>query len=1319
MVPAYLKNTYYRDVTTGRSFQHGLKHLLATTALTMMVPHFAQAQVVIDGSTETVDGGGGGTQASPWNVGDALTVGDTGTGALEVSNGGVVTSGEGRLGNASTGDGTVSVDGAGTDWSLSGQLFVGYEGTGAMTISASGTVSSTSASTIAFGTDSTGTLTVTNSGTLNTVGALYVSEGGTGYLTVSAGGTVSVTNTGAQIRIANDAGSYGEATVTGSGSSLEAATNGTLFAGYSGTGVLNIQDMANVEADGGYIGYYGTAVGTVNVDTGGSVNLASTGTDLTIGYQAGSEGTLNIDDGTVDVGDLTTLGDLSGSNGTLNVSGGSGQFETRRFYVGDAGTGVVDISGGASAEAEVIMTVGVQAGSMGTVINDNGSLIVGSTFTIGDAGTGSVTIRNGGDLSVTGYTYVGDDGTGTLTLSDGATATLADELLIGDGTSGDGTVTVDNAQLDAGNILVGNEGTGTMTISGGGTVNAEDVVIGNAAASNGTMTVTETGSNLNLSVELNVGLDGTGTLNVTDGGGINLSDWIRLGTGTTGVGSMTVDGAGSQITNTADTIVGDDGEGSLALSDGAQFSGDGELYIGYAATSTGTLSIKSGAQLSVDTAYMGWIAGSSASATVDGTGSSWTNTYDLYVGHQGTGDLTVSNGASVSNAVAYIGYDSSAVGTVAVDGSGSSWMNGSNVYVGENGSGTLTISNGGDVSVGGPGTLVLGNLAGSTGTLNIGAASGDPAVGAGTLDAAMVEFGAGTGLIVFNHTDTDYQFDAEISGPGNVMVYGGETVLTADNTYTGATGVHDGLLTVNGSITGTVTLLGGALGGSGTVGNVAVQSGSSLAPGNSVGTLNVAGMMFGSGASYDVELNDGGFVAGTNNDLVNASGAVVIAGGTVNVLPENGTDTGSTYEEGTYTIITAAGGLSGTFDSVSESFVFLDFALGYDSNNVYLNSEKVVFFTDITETANQTAVAAAQEALGSGTTVYDALTGLVGDDSAARAAFDALSGELHPSARTALIEDSRQIRETVNARVRRAFDNLVPAGIATHSGGNTPDTGSGGGRYALWGHAYGAVGTQDGDGNAAALDRTVGGILFGADHEIGDAVRVGLLAGYSRANLDVDARNSSGSVDGYHLGVYGGTRLGAIGLRGGSVYTWNRLDTDRTVAFTGFNETLGATYDAQTFQAFAEAGYDIDLGRARLEPYAGLAYVHLQTDGFTETGGSAALSVSGSTTGTAFTTLGLRGETDVTFGPSITARLGGGLTWYHAFGDLASSTQMAFSGGTPFAITGVPVGRDSVLLDLDADVLLTPSASAGLAYSGQIGDGFGEHGLKARLAVSF
>ena len=103
----------------------------------------------------------------------------------------------------------------------------------------------------------------------------------------------------------------------------------------------------------------------------------------------------------------------------------------------------------------------------------------------------------------------------------------------------------------------------------------------------------------------------------------------------------------------------------------------------------------------------------------------------------------------------FIGYGAGSQGTVTVTGSGSIWNSSPALRVGGStlntnfvppgpGTGTLTIADGGTVSVaGGAGTAIVAEPAGSTGTLNIGAAPGHTAIAPGFLSAAMVQFGLG------------------------------------------------------------------------------------------------------------------------------------------------------------------------------------------------------------------------------------------------------------------------------------------------------------------------------------------------------------------------------------------------------------------------------------------------------------------------------------------------------------------------------------------------------------------------------------------------
>ena len=241
--------------------------------------------------------------------------------------------------------------------------------------------------------------------------------------------------------------------------------------------------------------------------------------------------------------------------------------------------------------------------------------------------------------------------------------------------------------------------------------------------------------------------------------------------------------------------------------------------------------------------------------------------------------------------------------------------------------------------------------------------------------------------------------------------------------------------------------------------------------------------------------------------------------------------------------------------------------------------------------------------------------------------------------------------------------------------------------------------------------------MIGADGLVGDW-RVGLVAGYSHSSFDVKDRASSGKSNNYHLGLYGGTQWGNVSLRTGAAYIWHDIDTSRAVATLGISENLSASYNAGTFQAFGELGYGIDRGDSRFEPFANIAYVNLRNDGFTEQGGTAALSGSRSTTGVTFTTLGLRAEHNLALG-TMDATLRGMIGWRHAFGDTTPTATHAFTIGDAFTAAGVPIARNSAVVELGLDLNLSPTATFGLSYTGQLATDAQDHGFKANLNVRF
>ena len=127
--------------------------------------------------------------------------------------------------------------------------------------------------------------------------------------------------------------------------------------------------------------------------------------------------------------------------------------------------------------------------------------------------------------------------------------------------------------------------------------------------------------------------------------------------------------------------------------------------------------------------------------------------------------------------------------------------------------------------------------------------------------------------------------------------------------------------------------------------------------------------------------------------------------------------------------------------------------------------------------------------------------------------------------------------------------------------------------------------------------------------------------------------------------------------------------TERQVAFPGFADSLHASYDADVAQAFAEVGYAMSAGSLAVEPFGGLAYVGLHTNGFSETGGAAALTGAGGDTDITYGSLGARFGTTLPIGGGR-AIARGMIAWQHALDGVTPKSVLAFDGGTGLPFFG-------------------------------------------------
>jgi outer membrane autotransporter protein len=225
---------------------------------------------------------------------------------------------------------------------------------------------------------------------------------------------------------------------------------------------------------------------------------------------------------------------------------------------------------------------------------------------------------------------------------------------------------------------------------------------------------------------------------------------------------------------------------------------------------------------------------------------------------------------------------------------------------------------------------------------------------------------------------------------------------------------------------------------------------------------------------------------------------------------------------------------------------------------------------------------------------------------------------------------------------------------------------------------------------------------------------------YQRTQASQDPRRSDGEVASYGVSVYGGVQAGALSLSGEAGYSQRDIDTTRRVLVGMVDETLRADYQAQALHVQARVGYPIATERGAIEPFVSLAYVSVDTDGFTEDGGSAALTRGDQSDSVTFATLGVRVMQE--FGPNgRDGGLFGSLGLRHAEGDILPRSDMAFASnpGVSFTVAGAPIAENALALEGGIRWQLGENSSLTASYRGDIADEAQSHGASLRFAMAY
>ncbi len=986
------------------------------------------------------------------------------------------------------------------------------------------------------------------------------------------------------------------------------------------------------------------------------------------------------------VGAMTVaIGNQASGKGDVSVTGaGSGlTVGAGGMFVGADGEGNLSVTQGGKAVVGGDVVVGGSAGSQGSVtVDGSGSSLIAKKdgdqavqMVVGDQGQGALNVRNGGTVTTDGNVTLGNQAgsVGYVTVGDGQNA------------SGNVQSRMDlTGSGDTGNLVVGQQGTGHLSIQKGGEVTAYGVAVGGEdtdghLASNSSLTVgsaeggvTQPGGQLNVGQGGMVIGEGNGTApryyaGVTAGGTINNAGNVHImSDGQLRVGGEDQSNAGAA---TGTLVAGDTNGSSGISSDATQTNGtSAKENGGVVLYGNGVIQNRQGSDLHVDSnVYLS--DGTPSGEAVFGEGVRYgtfdTNQQNTYL----TGKLTGAGGLTATGG-----------GTLYV-------ANHDNSYQGE------TFVSGKDT------TLAVASGYGQASDSNNSSSSG-----------IMVEDGA---RLTGNTTDNGAAAVTTVAAGGTVEANWNQSSGTLN---IGAAG-HQG----------TALLMYSAGGHHGMPAYQSVLSvGASSTPvsSNSYITLNnVQGYSRQNGTIDTTGRSLTGSYRQLNSGLIHVNGDAQLNSATLNVVKN---DNGRIYAGDGYRILTATGTVSADRDNALTGNLpdglFVSPYLAFENQAVdVVYARNNVSFSSVAGNQNEREVGHALDGMASGSSVVQAMTG-VSSAGEARRALGNLSGDIHASARTALIQDSYLLEQAV-------LDRLVEAGC------DGDGKMSAQGHYnfytrrkesqchsdhtIMWGQAYGSLGHNGGGGNASLLHHQTAGFVMGVDTPVDDRWRVGGMIAYGHSMFNANGTsNSSGNSNNISLGSYAGSHWGRFNLRLGAFYTWNLMNMRRHVQVADFGGRQTSNYRNGTARAFTELSYKFDFDKFQFEPFFEGSYVNQYAGRFQEHG-VAALYGQSKDRSVGFTSFGFRVARSFQIGEMwLRAHAMG--AYRRAYGSLGSSRTERFMGdGSGMNVNGVLLSRDAAVIKAGVAARVTDSVDLDLSYTGQYGEHAMDSGATGSVKVQF
>jgi autotransporter-associated beta strand protein len=563
-----------------------------------------------------------------------------------------------------------------------------------------------------------------------------------------------------------------------------------------------------------------------------------------------------------------------------------------------------------------------------------------------------------------------------------------------------------------------------------------------------------------------------------------------------------------------------------------------------------------------------------------------------------------------------------------------------------------------------------------------------------------------------------------IPGSGALEKVGtGTLTLSGTNSYTGTTAVNGGVLDVEGSIAAsslTTVNANAALMGAGTVGTATIAGGGIFLPGNATpgSFMTVAGnLAFQSGALYRVQIN------AVTSTFANVTGTATLAG-----------TVGASFAPGStvmkqYTILTAAGGRSGSFDGVGvigtpgalvatlsydPTHAYLNFALdfgaapGLNANQKsvgttlanFFNANGVIPVAFATLGSAGLTQASGELATGTQQNTFDAMNLFLGllSDPFISGRRDGASGGAGPTPFAEETDSASASAANKPNAARDAFAKFPTKADAARNNLLDP-------HWSVWGAAYGGGSSTDGKvalGSNATTARAFG-FVAGADYRISPATLVGFALAGGGTGFSVNGL-SSGRSDLFQAGTFLRHEAGAAYVSAALAYGWQDVTTDRTVTIAGVDQ-LHAEFNANAWSGRLEGGYRFVTRWMGLTPYAAGQFTTYSLPAYAEqalAGSNAfALNYAAKDVTASRSELGVR--TDRSFAmQSAILTLRGRAAWAHDYNtDRNIAAVFQTLPGASFVVNGAAQAHDSALTTLSAETKWLNGFSLAASFEGE------------------